>query len=181
MAIMTAIVIGSTPLGEEACLSSSPFSVHDDSPGEVSPDAGSGSPGAISMAPSSKESRSCDKTTRVVGASTASGPARTKSPFWFTSPESVQPHQQLAPALREAVVLQPRPPGSGDGEDLAIDNRPTTAVRSPHGGWCPWWCWAHARASCCSQWPRWAPPTPTGRSSRAFRVSISFLPVDIAA
>ncbi|KAL1417484.1 hypothetical protein MTO96_000582 [Rhipicephalus appendiculatus] len=166
----------STPQGEEACLSSSPFSVHDESPGEESPDAGSASPAAISMAPSSRESRSCDTIpsspvrqvisppprwrpspwspshsapdlrgsnpgpTRGVGASTASGPARAKSPFWFTSPESVQPRRQLTPGLGEAVELQSHPPGSGDGEDPATENHPTTdTISARSGSVTTWW------------------------------------------
>ncbi|XP_049518930.1 uncharacterized protein LOC119440579 [Dermacentor silvarum] len=159
---------GSIRQCEEACLSSTPFSVDDDSPGDESPDGGS--PAAISMAPSSRGSRSCETvsnspvrqvispppswrpspwspshsapdlriakpgtvatpyTTRLVGASTASGPARAKSPFWLTSPDSVQP--QLVPGLGEAVESQPHPPGSGDGEDPTTDNHHTTGDNS---------------------------------------------------
>ncbi|XP_065306485.2 uncharacterized protein [Dermacentor albipictus] len=207
---------GSIRQGEEVCLSSAPFSVDDDSPGDGSPDGGS--PAAMSMAPSSRGSRSCNTvsndspvrqvispppgwrpsswspsrsapdlriarpagtvaspytTTRVLAAATASGPARAKSPFWLTSPDSIQPHPQQVPGTGEAVESQPQPPGSGDREDLTTDNHHTTVLavaQSPRGGWCPWWCWARAQASCCSQWPLWAPPTPTGRSSRALQL-----------
>ncbi|XP_075534881.1 uncharacterized protein LOC142570378 [Dermacentor variabilis] len=209
------VAAGSIRQGEEVCLSSTPFSVDDDSPGDESPDGGS--PAAISMA--SRGSRSCNTvrndspvrqvispppcwrpspwspsrsapdlriarpagtvaspyTKRVVGAATASGAARAKSPFWLSSPDSAQPHPQLVLGMGEAVESQPQPPGSGDREDSTTDNHHTTVLavaQSPRGGWCPWWCWEHAQASCCSQWPLWAPPTHTGRSSRALQISI---------
>ncbi|XP_070388097.1 uncharacterized protein [Dermacentor albipictus] len=168
---------GSIRQGEEVCLSSAPFSVDDDSPGDGSPDGGS--PAAMSMAPSSRGSRSCNTvsndspvrqvispppgwrpsswspsrsapdlriarpagtvaspytTTRVLAAATASGPARAKSPFWLTSPDSIQPHPQQVPGTGEAVESQPQPPGSGDREDLTTDNHHTTAATTGEGG-----------------------------------------------
>ncbi|XP_077514584.1 uncharacterized protein LOC144125238 isoform X2 [Amblyomma americanum] len=115
----------------------------------------------------------------------AAGQARAKSPFWVASPDNVQPQGQTQYGISaldgaaggQQQQQQQHPPGSGDRQDRAIRNREATAravaARWARGGWCPWWCWAPAPASCCWPWPPWAPLTRTAPSSRESRLDCS--------